>query len=508
MIWQSVRISGSSAGLSGPVLFFVAALLLAASPVIRGGNRYIALAALETGAIVLLLAMLAQAWWRTRVLDAAGEVGPTGNLPRLKARVWWLAASPLLLGLLQLTPLPPGLWWALPGHAGYADLLAAVQMPRDLWRPLSLMPDATWLSLLAALPLVAFFLLGQLASRSLLEGLVRVVALSAVAQAVFGLLQVAQFRDLYYGAQAYGRAIGTYANPNHFASYLGMALPLTLLLLRQALRGDEGDGRRPAASAAGRKRRSRRERLGQIPARQALSVALWSIVLFFQLAGLVASGSRAGLAVAALAGLGAALLVPLKRLSPRAWVWRVVGGGAILLVAILSVGAGGLLSRLGSTVGGDARWPIYQATWQAALNFFPLGSGMGTYAGVFPQFQPDTLAHYVDYAHNDYLQWLVEGGLPLVALAVLAAVSFGDAVRRVFRRLRHNPADPLAALQASAGLGLLAVLLHSLVDFNFRIPANAILACFWAGILLRPRRSRASANSGYSSSGLSDSRLQ
>jgi hypothetical protein len=41
-------------------------------------------------------------------------------------------------------------------------------------------------------------------------------------------------------------------------------------------------------------------------------------------------------------------------------------------------------------------------------------------------------------------------------------------------------------MQASCGIGLLAVLLHSWVDFNLRIPANAMLAAFLLGVLLRP----------------------
>ncbi len=470
---RSTRLSNT--GLSGPVVFGVSGLLLAGAPLIRGGNRMVALVALEWLALVLLLAL---AW--LSVARAPGATPPRS----LSWATWFLALSPVWVAVVQLVPLPPGVWFDLPGRDIYAQVLPAVQVPVDVWRPLSLIPDVTWVSLLAGLPVVAVFVLAQMADRTLLHRLVRLVVLSAFAQALWGLLQVSAFRGLYFDAAAGGRAIGSFANPNHFASYIGMTLPLTLYLLRKALRDGQSHSRRHRGG-------------GRSPsARRQLVPAFWGGVLFVELAALLASLSRGGLAVAALAGLAATLLLPMKTLKRRDWWWR--AGGAVVLAALVlaTVGAQGLLGRMGQAVGAaDGRWQIFQASWQAALAFWPAGAGLGTYEGVFPRFQPPDLAGFINFAHNDYLQFLLECGLLFPVLAGVAFWQMAASTGRVFHQLRATPADASLVLQASCGLGLLAVLLHSWVDFSLRIPANAMLAAFLFGIFLQTRHPRPSVPS-------------
>src|SRR5690606_24036693 len=122
-------------------------------------------------------------------------------------------------------PLPQALWRALPGRAEYAQLLADAGMAQPQWLPLSLVPDATLAALLAGIPLMASFLAGYGASLRQLRVLLGVVAGIAFCQVVFGLLQVAggPQSSLYFGATHRG-AFGTFANTNHFANYLAMAL--------------------------------------------------------------------------------------------------------------------------------------------------------------------------------------------------------------------------------------------------------------------------------------------
>ena len=126
-----------------------------------------------------------------------------------------------------------------------------------------------------------------------------------------------------------------------------------------------------------------------------------------------------------------------------------------------------------------------EATWQGALAYWPLGSGLGSYAWVFPRFQaPEVGRYWLDLAHNDYLQILMEtGALGLVAMA-LALALMGRRAMQLFSAGRGtwSSADRLAV---ACGLGLLATLLHAWVDYPFRIPANAMLAAFLLGVFLR-----------------------
>ena len=82
---------------------------------------------------------------------------------------------------------------------------------------------------------------------------------------------------------------------------------------------------------------------------------------------------------------------------------------------------------------------------------------------------------------------LFEGGIfaALLAAAFLALV-IGRAVQlaRTAWRARELSREEMTA--ALCGLGLLGFLLHSLVEFNMHIPANAILASLLAGVYLRP----------------------
>lgn len=453
-------------GLKSPVVFCVGMLLLAFAPLIRGGNRHVALVFLESLALLLLLVLSVPSGGR----EAAGSGKPAGEVWGVPKTILFLALAPLWVGIVQLTPLPPHLWGMLPGREVYVQMLSVVQVPVNAWRPLSLMPDATWISVLAGLPPAAAFLWAYVASQHQLVLILRAVALFSFAQAILGLLQFSLFKGLYFDAVATGRAIGSFANPNHFANYIAMTLPLTILAFRQAM-----------LAGSIRVERGR----GSLGAGRSMIPAFWGAVLFIQLAALLASLSRAGLGVGVFGAFAAVLLLPLRQLSHRARMWRVAGVSALCILVASTVGVDGLVARVAGSVLEDGRWLLIQGTWQGVLAFWPFGSGLGSYAGVFPQFQPAGLSGFADYAHSDFLQLLMECGAIFVVLMGVALMLVVKRVMAVSRRLVADPADPVAVLQASCGLGLLVVLLHSSVDFNLRIPANAISAALLFGAFLR-----------------------
>lgn len=437
------------------LVFWVGGLLIVAAPLIRGGNRGAALIGLEWLSLVVLLGVTIS--W------AQGERAAWGA-GRRRWGLLLLAGAPLWVALWQLMPLPPSIWGALPGRTFYGDVLNQLGLNAPAWRAASLTPDATWVAVLAGLPVVACLTLGLCATREQLKTLTRLWIAAAVLQALWGLAQLAPSQWLHFGS-AFKGVIGSFGNSNHLASFLVMTLPMVLLELRRALHGDRT---RVKEGHAG---------------------WLWGLVLFVLVLAVVAGQSRTGLATAVVASLGALLLLP-GSAGQRVALRRRLGAlGLVLLVALATVGTQGLRRFEGAVLATDAsmRQQTFDATWAATQMFWPVGSGLGSFAAVYPRFQPADLGSmFVEHAHSDYVQLLMETGvLGLLLCALALALLLGQA-QKMGRKLGsqeglRNEEQTLLA----AGLGLLALLLHAWVDFNLRIPALAMMGAFLFGVFMR-----------------------
>jgi len=98
------------------------------------------------------------------------------------------------------------------------------------------------------------------------------------------------------------------------------------------------------------------------------------------------------------------------------------------------------------------------------------GTGGGTFESVYPIYKDgDVLLHY-DHVHNDYLEFAIEYGLP--ATLVLGVAVFWTLVVSVLAQ-KHRKRRLLRSAGFASFMGIVAILIHSLVDFNLHIPANA-----------------------------------
>ena len=100
---------------------------------------------------------------------------------------------------------------------------------------------------------------------------------------------------------------------------------------------------------------------------------------------------------------------------------RTVGGVIVLLSGMaFAIGLVPVLQRFAeSDAVADSRWSIAIATLEGIGAFFPLGAGMGTFPEAFRRFHPADIPLFVNHAHNDYLEWLFEGGLLAAGLLLL-----------------------------------------------------------------------------------------
>jgi O-antigen ligase len=124
----------------------------------------------------------------------------------------------------------------------------------------------------------------------------------------------------------------------------------------------------------------------------------------------------------------------------------------------------------------DVRTDIRVAIDRDSLHMFAkrpiLGWGLGTFPGVYPQFRSFYTNAFVNQAHNDYLQLLTETGVLGFGVGMWFLVA---AVRPAIRKARTWSADINGAVALAALLGICGILVHSFVDFNLQIPANAML---------------------------------
>lgn len=415
-------------------------LTVALAPLFRGGNRWVPLTVLEWLALLLLLWLV----WQTQ----AGRLQWQGlGQGWRRWALLGLLASPVLMAAVQLMPMPG----------------------EDGWRPLSAVPDATWASALAALPVLALMLAALVLPARALVDLAYLWLAAALVQALLGLAQLSGAQALWFGMSPPQGSVGSFGNRNHFASFLLMSLPLFIWAIRRKRSGRHGSSD---------------------------SKAFWLglVSLFLVLMALLASLSRAGQTIGALLTVASAWLFWRPRAVESGWQrWAWTGAPMLLLLAL---GVGGLdwLSRFDAVkLASEAtvRAQNRNAAFEAALAYLPWGAGLGSFAAVFPPFQPESITSWVDHAHNDYAQWLVEGGL-IALLAMGLGVALG--ARRLMElargdketgRRRSNDLAPDARMVMACGLGLAGVLLHAWVDFPLRIPANAMLAGFLAGVFLR-----------------------
>ncbi len=400
--------------------------------------------------------------------------------PRLRGRELlpgfaFLAALALLM-LVQLTPLPPDVWSGLAGRDFYRESAAAAGMAQP-WRPIALVPDRGWSSLFVLLvPLATLVGLAQLGSRRRTQ-LLLPLGLLALVSAVLGLAQLSggqssPLRVYEYSSDSY--ASGFFANRNHQALLLACALPVL------------------AAWATIPKLQPGAARLRGFAA---LGIGVFILLM------LPTTGSRAGLvlagvgAVAALVIAAPDLIAAYRRLSRRRrrqLRWFVLAGAVAFVCVAIFFGRNESLHRL---YGLDARQDLRARTLPVVMQmlgtFFPAGTGFGGFDAVYRRFEPfDQLSHYyLNQAHNDLLQIVIEGGV--VGAALLGAV-FLWWLWASWRAWRAEPsAERQAARAASIVFGM--AFLASAVDYPLRTPLMMVVMTIAGAWLLVPARRVADA---------------
>jgi O-antigen ligase len=264
---------------------------------------------------------------------------------------------------------------------------------------------------------------------------------------IFGILQhltfngrLYWFREMRYG----GLPFGPYVNRNHFAGFAELLIPLALVPLM----------------------------LGKVRRERLFIVSLFALV---PTVALFLSASRGGIVSFGVELVILFLLLLIRQIRTK----YILMGGVVVVCAMLAVswiGVQQVLNRFSSykfaDVTSDKRAAMRRDTWKIFLDHPLVGTGLGTLQMVFPPYDSFYDGRVVNHTHNDYLEALSEAGI----LGGLCCFWFiGVLLLESLKGLANLQSSFNSALNLSGLVGCSGILVHSLIDFNLHIPANALL---------------------------------
>lgn len=460
------------------LLLAMLCLVLLAAPLPLGANRAWSWTVLESALFFLVLV-----WVFLSIGGRGRSDGVTVARPCFVAVALWL-----LWAAVYLVPLPGALvhWLAPDVHSGYQQVHEMLSPGQAYF--LTIDRHATLQALLKyGMYAAALFLVVALAtSRARLTLLLATVLASGVLQVLVALWARTAGVELTPRALMDGHwdvLRGTFVNRNHFAAFLAMTAAAGIGLTLARLKRPRGGG-------------SFRAWIAGILDNLEGPVLLGGLAVVTVGAGMILSTSRGGVAA-----LGGAIVVTLAlALLARGWraremvlVWPL---SLAVLVALAWRGSRSLLDRLATSgLVIEERWVQWDGTWRLILDHWLTGTGPGTYRYAFTAYKDAALRPLLyDHAHNDYLQVLAEHGVVGGVLLAAALLTLFFILIRSF--MKRSDMFVRGALFASL-TGMLAMLIHSLVEFNFQIPANALYFWVLAGAGLAAARLGRGENGGY-----------
>jgi O-antigen ligase/tetratricopeptide (TPR) repeat protein len=381
----------------------------------------------------------------------ASRSGSSSPLARMALWSAWL--FPIYVAF-QLVPLPVSVLRSLdPTRVDIARALGAVKATPQ-FAPISIVPDKTWMHLSR---IAGYGLVFQVI-REVVRRCARPWAMSAP------LLLIGIFEAAWGLAQRGGRdpVSGTYANRDHFSGLLEMVLPFALIGATAVLH------------------RGRKRGVLTIPLVICASGLFAAALTMF--VAIAFSLSKMGfLSMLGSLGIMGILGLAFRMSGPKRWAASLALASALVLVLVF-LPPNELVEQFGNAASdptAESRLPIAKDTLHLITAYPLFGSGLGTFFPGLLRYQTSALNLTWVNAHDDYLELISELGFvgflipavlvgSILVLAARAVLSATDAEKRLFAI-------------ACAG-SFVAILIHSVADFNLYVPANAMVLSWIAGM--------------------------
>ena len=381
----------------------------------------------------------------------------------------------VLLIFLQIFPFPTSLiaWLSPASYTLYTQAAIAIGRELPAFLPLTVCSQATEMALYQLLAYLALFLLmiNTIRSPRQIRRIVFVIVAVGCFEAFYGLFEYFSGRHhiFWYQKQSSLTVSGTFVNKNHFAGYMEMAIPLMFSVLFSRL----GETRQTAS-----------KHIVRFLDEKYMKALLVSFLLFVMIGALLLSGSRGGI-VSFAGGMACLLSLAYHRRLLRKWTVLIL---ILLLIAVgiaLPIGWDLILSRFHTLTdfATEQSFLFRRDVWIGTIDMFRdfpvFGTGLGTFAHIFPKYQiaPSDITFF--YTENDYLQMLAETGILGTALVLGTGVIFFATTLRAWKKRQSRWSIILVTGGISA---ISSLLIHCCIDFNLHIPSNALLFCVIAAI--------------------------
>jgi len=454
-VWQDVVVEKG-------ILF-----LIIFTPLAFGSVQEWASAIMELAAFIVLGAWIIRAW-------------SVDDVSIRDSRLLIPAAGILVFVLLQLTPLPQEILGII--SPANASIHRDFGLTGDTsWKTISIHPWATRQELLRVIAYLAVFfvIINHYRDREKIQRLIRWVIMMGAFLLVVAIAQKATWNGRvlwFYPVEAHHESSrnaaiwGPYINRNHFAGYLEMVIPLVLATSFY----------RAAKLGKGRHTPIMQKLSAAWASRRFPEVTLFGLLGLVMTATLFATLSRGGIL-----GILCGLLVffglarSRGRLKKRVDLFAMLGIALLLMLVVAAWSQiEGRFEQLGEEQTLQRAW-----VWKDSLNIvkdFPLfGTGLGTFGDIYPKYQTHSSLVLYDRAHNDYVEALTDLGAVGYLFLTVPIVMFGTIVYRTWKK-RDKTYIKIMGAGGMASLAAMAV--HSTMDFNLHIPANALLLTIIAGI--------------------------
>ncbi|CAA0336625.1 O-antigen ligase family protein [Alteromonas sp. BZK5] len=370
--------------------------------------------------------------------------------------------------LINIVPLPFSLVETLrPERVNFLlnENIQGMESISSLWLPLSFavgQSDVIFFKSLAYCFLF-FITLTLVNTGKRLRYILIVISAAGVFQAIYGSLEVLSGLQysLVFKLPVSHIATGSFVYKNHYANFLLLCLSAAIGYMIASLRVRSGS--------------STRERLRRIVRFWLSNKVLFRIGIIIMVIALVMSRSRMGnsaffIAMTITATLGLIYFKPRQKSYVVLFISMLVID--ILIVSSL-FGLKQVQQRLEQTnLTQESRDEVITDALPLLSEYGIIGTGGGTFYTVYPQVQSESIQHFYDHAHNEYLQFAIEFGIVGAAIIAMLVLLCAKSALSAMRHRRH----PLPRGTAFAAvMAVIGMALHSTVDFPLQAPANTAI---------------------------------